>query len=193
MELGPVLQGHKDMASLEGNKIFAAIISGGLIAALAAVSTELFYHQSAPEENAYAVDMSVLGIDTEAEEPEEDVLEPIGALLASADIGAGEALTKKCASCHSFDAGGANKVGPALYGIVDRTIGSVDGYGYSGALADMGGVWDYEALNGFLANPKGWAPGTKMAYRGLTDTQDRADLVAYLRGLSESPSPLPGE
>ena len=83
--------------------------------------------------------------------------------------------------CHQLEEG-ANAVGPYLYGVVGREIGSADGYGsYSGALSEQGAdVWDPETLSNFLENPQGWAPGTSMGYSGLSDVEDRANLIAYL-------------
>ena len=112
-------------------------------------------------------------------------------MLASADAGKGAKIAKKCASCHSFNKGGKNKVGPNLWNIVNKSKASVDGYKYSKALAGHGGAWDWDALNGFLANPKAYVKGTKMAYAGLKKDGDRAAMLAYLRSLSETPADLP--
>jgi cytochrome c len=85
----------------------------------------------------------------------------------------------KCKACHKLE-DGANGTGPHLFGVVDRAVGSVAGYGYSGALGAVADVWDADHLNGFLANPKSYAPGTKMGFAGLKNVDDRANLVAYL-------------
>jgi cytochrome c len=115
----------------------------------------------------------------------------MGALLAQADLAAGEKGAKKCVACHSFEQGGAAKIGPPLWDVVDRAIGSIDGFAYSDALSGHGGAWDYAALDGFLAKPKDWAPGTKMAFVGVKKPEDRAAIILYLRSLSDSPAPLP--
>ena len=101
------------------------------------------------------------------------------------DAGKGAKVFKKCVSCHSFDIGGANKIGPALWGIVDRDIAVSAGFNYSAALSDKDGVWDYEALNGFLENPKKYAKGTNMAFAGLRKAKDRANIIAYLDSLKD--------
>jgi len=108
---------------------------------------------------------------------------PIADMLATASIDKGMKVAKKCVSCHSFEPGGANKIGPALHGVVDRAIGQYGGFTYSGALAGMDGAWDYEALNGFLENPKKYAEGTNMAFAGLRKAKDRANIIAYLDSL----------
>lgn len=110
---------------------------------------------------------------------------PIADMLATASIDKGMKVAKKCVSCHSFEPGGANKIGPALHGVVDRAIGQYGGFTYSGALAGMDGAWDYEALNGFLENPKKYAEGTNMAFAGLRKAKDRANIIAYLDSLQD--------
>ncbi|MEM8950656.1 MAG: cytochrome c family protein, partial [Pseudomonadota bacterium] len=151
--------------------------------------SRIIYHPTMPEEPSYIIEVaSEDGI--AADQVAEEVV-PLPVLLASADLGGGESGAKKCVACHSFEEGGADKIGPNLYAIVGRDIGASSGFAYSDALGGMGGVWDYEALDGFLANPKGWAPGTKMAYAGMRSAEDRADLILYLRSLAADPLPLP--
>jgi cytochrome c len=117
--------------------------------------------------------------------------EPLPVLLAKADPAKGQASAKKCASCHTFENGGANKVGPNLYGVVGRPVASHAGFNYSAALKGKGGNWTYEALNDFVHNPKSAVPGTIMAFAGVAQPQERADLLAYMRTLSDNPVPLP--
>lgn len=119
---------------------------------------------------------------------------PLSVLLASASADDGAGVARKCAACHSFEQSGANKVGPALFGIVGASIGAVEGFGYSdilGQLGGEGGTWTYENLNTFLTSPKEFAPGTKMSFAGLRKEDDRADLLAYMRALSAAPVPFP--
>jgi cytochrome c len=113
------------------------------------------------------------------------------ALLAAADPAAGEKAAKKCAVCHSFEQGGAAKLGPPLWDVLGREIASAPDFRYSNALAEKDGSWDYDKLHAFLANPKEWAPGTKMAFAGVRKPEELADIIAYLRSLSDSPEPLP--
>ena len=119
----------------------------------------------------------------------------VGTLLAGASTDKGAGVFKKCAACHTVEDGAGNKVGPALYGIVDRPIATVDGFSYSSALKAYaeGKTWNYEELNGFLFKPKAHVKGTSMGFGGIKKTQDRADIIAYLRSLAASPAPLPAE
>ena len=118
-------------------------------------------------------------------------LAPILALISSADVAAGQKVSKKCSACHSFNADGPNKVGPNLWNVVNKSMGSVDGFKYSKALISMNGSWDYDSLNQFLLKPKNYINGTKMNFAGLKKDKDRANLIGWLRSLSENPVPLP--
>ncbi len=114
-------------------------------------------------------------------------------LLAAAKPENGAAVFKKCSACHSADKGGANKVGPALWGVVGRPKASVAGFGYSDALKAKGGNWTFEDVAAFANNPGAFVKGTKMVFAGIPDAADLADLVAYLRAQSDSPVALPGK
>ncbi|HUI21800.1 MAG TPA: cytochrome c family protein [Methylocella sp.] len=116
---------------------------------------------------------------------------PIGQRLSAADVKKGEADTKPCQSCHNFEEGAGAKIGPPLYGVVDRTKGSVEGFAYSDSIKAKGGKWTYADLDQFLADPKSYAPGTKMTYAGEADPKKRADIIDYLHTLSNNPEPLP--
>ena len=129
---------------------------------------------------------------SETAQPAEPETSPVVALIAAADLGAGKKAAKKCTACHSLTEDGANKIGPRLWDIVGQPIAAVEGFSYSKALkARAGEAWSYENLDAFLAKPKAWVPGTKMSFGGLKKPEQRAALIAYLRGLSENPAPLP--
>jgi cytochrome c len=117
--------------------------------------------------------------------------EPLPVLLAKADAGKGQASARKCASCHDFTNGGPNKVGPNLYGVIGRPVASHGGFNYSAAMKAKGGNWTFEELNAFITNPKAHVPGTTMAFAGIGAAGERADLLAHMRTLSDSPQPLP--
>ena len=115
----------------------------------------------------------------------------IAALMALGDITAGEKVFKKCAACHSIVKGGKNNIGPALYNVVGRQVGSINDYKYSKALSDYGKAWTIEELNGYLIKPAKWIKGTKMAFAGLKKEKDRASVIKYLNQNSVNPLPLP--
>lgn len=115
----------------------------------------------------------------------------LGTLLASADAERGKGTAKLCASCHTFEPGGPNRVGPNLWGIVGRDIGGTGGYAYSPAIAGHAGAWTYEELDRYLASPARAIPGNKMAFNGVRNPKDRANLLAYLATLGGARVPYP--
>jgi cytochrome c len=123
--------------------------------------------------------------------PAEPEAPPLPTLLAKADATKGAQFAKVCQTCHNFEKGAGPKIGPPLYGVVGRPIASVPGFAYSDSLKAVGGNWTYEALNVMVSNPKKEASGTKMTFPGEKDPQRRADILAYLRTLSDSPVPFP--
>jgi cytochrome c len=177
-------------SSLEGNKLVAALLVAGIIGSGSGVFSRILYQPKELKEDAYKIEVpkEAAGGGGEAKaEPEK----PIGTMLASANVQQGQEISKKCQACHSLEKGGANKVGPDLYGVVGRPVASHEGFEYSDALKKLGGNWDYDKLSGFLTNPKAYAAGTKMTFAGLPKEGDRADVIAYLRTLSDNPVPLP--
>ena len=176
------------MNSFEVNKVLGAVLGALLFAAGSGFVAELIYHPK-PAGNA-GYDLPEPQPEAAAAAPEAKV-EPIAVRLASANVEKGEAGTKACHACHNFEKGGPNKVGPDLYGVVERPKASHPGFDYSAALKEKGGTWTYADLDGFLTNPKGYVKGTKMAYAGIASPQERANVIAYLRTLAETPKPLP--
>jgi cytochrome c len=113
------------------------------------------------------------------------------ALLAKADAKKGEQIAKVCETCHNFQKGGAAKIGPDLWDVVGRPVGSFPGFAYSDSLKKIGGDWTYEKLNDWISDPKAMASGTKMTFPGEKDAEKRADVLAYLQTLSDKPVPFP--
>jgi cytochrome c len=125
----------------------------------------------------------------EAEAPEQVL--PLSERLAQADVAHGEQLAAQCQACHSLEEGGAVRLGPTLYGVAGRPVGSYAGFEYSDVMAGHGGDWTLEELDMFLADPMGTMPGTRMIFVGVPQQQDRADVIAYLNTLTNTPLPMP--
>ncbi|MDJ0826477.1 MAG: cytochrome c family protein [Rhodobacter sp.] len=157
--------------------MFLVFLLGGWVA-------ETVYHggeggHGDDHHQAYTIDTGE--DDGHGEEVAEEVLD-FATVFAAADAGKGEGLFRACRACHKLD-DGANGTGPHLYAVVGRSVGSVDGFNYSGNLVKVADTWGLDELNGFLEDPKGYAPGTKMAYKGMDDIEDRANLIAYLESI----------
>ncbi len=178
------------MSSLEMNKIGAAVLTAGVVAMTAGFVADLLFHKAPLAENAFMV---AVADDTQTANVAEAPVEvSIAVLMASADAAAGQKSFKKCSACHTVENGGKDKVGPNLWNVVMGPHAHKEGYKYSGALTGMAAEpWSYEALNDFLTSPKAYAPGTKMSFGGLKKPEERANIIAYLRSLSDTPAPLP--
>lgn len=170
----------------------------GVVFVLMTVSilSEGIFHSEKPEQEGFAIVAAESADEGDAGGAAAVEAVPVATLLASADPAKGEAVFKKCAACHTAEDGGANKVGPNLYGIVNRPVASHAGFAYSAGMktyAEGGKLWDFEALNHFLLAPKKHVAGTSMGFAGLKKDDERANAIAYLNTLAASPAPLPAQ
>jgi len=175
--------------AFELNKIIGAVLFAILLILGVGVVSDAIFRVEAPETPGYAIEAAE---ETRAAEPTEaEAAATLAERLAEASAEKGQNVARKCASCHSFEAGGPNRVGPNLHGVVGRPIAAVEGFAYSGAMRAQEGAWTYEELFDFLESPRNDIPGTSMAFAGVKDPQDRADLIAYLKSISPDAPPLP--
>ena len=180
------------MDSFELNKLIGGFLATVFVVFSLSLISDAIFAAPIPEKPGYMVEAAEDEGGGEAGAP---AVESVLPLLAGANIDNGQAQEKKCSACHTIDNGGANKTGPNLWNIVNRPIASHEGFAYSAAMKDFsqgGSVkWDYEHLDKYLTSPKALVKGTAMGFAGIKKTQDRADLIAFLRTLSDSPAPLP--
>jgi cytochrome c len=171
------MQDHK-------NTIAGWVLFAGIIALGASIVTGEVFRTERPEKMGYPIEGVVLEGEggAAAEKPID---------FSIADVTKGEQVFKKCAACHNAEKGGANALGPNLWAVLGKAHGHVAGFAYSDALKGKPGNWDFASMSEWLANPKKYAPGTKMTFAGLSNPQDRADVIAYLNSKSDSPLPLP--
>ena len=175
---------------MENNKILAAILCAGILFMVTGFIAEGVIRPEKLEKNAYHVEVAAVDTGAMADAAPKE-LPPIATLLASASVDEGAKSFKKCAACHTPEKDGPNKVGPNLWNIVNAKHAHLDNFSYSSALKNFAGAWDYEGLNKFLHKPQKYVPGTKMAFAGLSNDQERANMILYLRSLSDNPAPLP--
>ena len=174
------------------NKIIVSIVFAIILVLGINKVTDVIFYVEKPEKSAYQVASVTAIAGTTSAETGSTNSEAgnIMALFASTSATEGAKVFKKCAACHSIKEGGANKIGPSLWGVLGRTAGSVPGYKYSKAMASHGKNWSFEEMNGFLIKPKDWIKGTKMSFAGLKNAKDRAAVILYMNENTNSPLPL---
>lgn len=169
---------------LESNKIFASILVAMLLAALSGFIANILYKPNLEVVRGYEI-----AVPDQSDKAGSELAESgpivIETIMANANAENGKNIAKKCVSCHSFDKGGANKVGPNLWGIVNAKHAHLSNFNYSKALLNSGGIWDVDDLFAFLHKPNDYLPGTKMTFVGLKKLSDVADIIAYLKTLKD--------
>ena len=176
------------MDSFEINKIITAVLLVVLLVFGIGKISDIIFEVKKPDIEGYKVEISSSDATTQTNtESQVDV----AALLALGDIEHGKKIFKKCAACHSINQDGGNKIGPKLWNVMFRTIGSITDYKYSKALSGYKKEWSWEEINGFLTKPAKWIKGNKMGFAGLKEDKDRASVILYLNQNSDNPKPLP--
>jgi cytochrome c len=178
------------MDSFELNKILGAVLGTCLVLLVSSFAAGAIFAPKMPEKPGFEIAVKE-GAEGGSKDAAPAPSEPIEKLLQTASVEKGAAAAKKCGACHDFTKGGPNKVGPNLFGVVGRDRASEPGFNYSAAMKAKGGKWSYDDLNQFIANPKGFVPGTAMGFAGIPKDSERADVIAYLHTLSDKPVPLP--
>jgi cytochrome c len=181
------------MDSWEWNKIAGAVLGTLIFVLVVKFTAEAIYDVPKPAKPGYVVE----GVTEEASTsgpaaaPAEEAVPDFGTVLPTADVAAGKTVSQRCEQCHDLSKGGPDKIGPNLWGIVDRPRASRASFSYSGAMMGAHEPWTYEKLFVYLKSPQSMVPGTKMSFAGIRSAQDRVNLLAYLRTQSDSPSPIP--
>ena len=174
------------------NKIIVSIVFAIILVLGINKVTDIIFYVEKPEKSAYQVE-SVTSVASTTSAETSSVSSESGnimALFASTNAQEGAKVFKKCAACHSIAENGANKIGPALWGVLGRPAGTIPDYKYSKAMVAYGKNWSFEEMNGFLIKPKDWIKGTKMSYAGLKSEKERAAVILYMNENTNKPLPL---
>ncbi|MFI4987887.1 MAG: c-type cytochrome [Alphaproteobacteria bacterium] len=177
------------MDSFEVNKIVGAGLMVLLITTVIGHAGDILVREPEAGSHIEIAGVQAAGAPTQVANAPADL--PIEPFLAKANIEDGKKAANQCKTCHTFGKGEAARIGPNLYGMVGEKIASRAGYQFSDALKKVDGEWTFDGLNKWLSGPQKVAPGTKMTFAGVRDEQQRADVIAYLNSLSDSPKPLP--
>lgn len=179
------------MDSFEWNKIIGAVLGTAIFIFVVRVVAEGIYEPEKPAKPGYVVEGVVENAGPGAAAPAEEAMPDWGTVLAKADVAAGKATSAKCEACHDTSNAKTIKIGPPLFGVVDRPRASIAGFSYSGAMKAKGGTWTYDELFKFLKSPGAYIPGTKMSFAGISKADDRINLIAFLRTNADAPAPIP--
>ena len=179
------------MYGFEINKIIAAIILTIVIVLSINKLADVVFNIKAREDATYKVAKVTETKEISKDDNKANSGNDIKVFMDLGSIDHGKTIAKKCIGCHSVSKGGGNKIGPALWGVIGRKVGSVSKYKYSKTMGGFGKNWNFEAMNNFLIKPKDYIKGNKMAFAGISKEKDRASLILYLNEQSDSPLPLP--
>jgi len=177
------------MDSFELNKILGAVLATCLVLLITNFAANALFSPVMPQKPGFEIAVKEEAGASKEAAPAKS--EPIEKLLQTASVQKGEAAAKKCQACHTFAKGEPNRVGPNLWGVVGDHKGEGRGFNFSAAMKSKGGTWTDDDLNQFLTNPKGFVPGTAMGFAGIPKDSERADVIAYLHTLADTPVPLP--
>jgi cytochrome c len=180
------------MDSFEWNKIIGAVLGTAIFIFVVRQVAEVIYEPEVPAKPGYVVEGVVeTAASGAAATPVAEVMPDWGTVLPAADVAAGKTVSVKCEQCHDLSKDGPNKIGPNLYGVVDRARASHPGFDYSSAMKSKTDPWTYDELFKYLKSPQSYVPGTKMTFAGLPREQDRINLIAYLRSNADGPAAIP--
>ncbi|HEX4158565.1 MAG TPA: c-type cytochrome [Rhizomicrobium sp.] len=180
------------MDSFEWNKIAGAVLGTLLFIVAVKIASDFIFLVPPPAKPGYVVQGVPAASESNAPaQPAEEPLPDFGTALPKADVAKGKDISTRCEQCHDLSKGGPDKIGPNLWGIVNRPRASRSSFSYSSAMSSSHAPWTYENLFRYLKSPQAVVPGTKMTFAGLPSAQDRIDLLAYLRTLADSPAPIP--
>ena len=172
------------------NKILVSIFFAVILVLGINKVTDIIFHNPAPQTSAYQVNVTTVASNETQTSSESSQTEDIMALFAATSAADGAKVFKKCLACHNIEKGKPNKIGPNIFGVLNRKAGSVSGYKYSKAMVAFGKSWSVKEMDGFLTKPRDWVKNTKMSFIGLKNAKDRAAVILYMNKNTDNPLPL---